>query len=95
MKEIHIRIEGRVQHVGFRRFVLRQAELLNISGWVRNNDDGSVEVLACGEQRNIVDFIEACRKGPLFAHVFNMDFLPITDQDRALCDPSAFKVLFD
>lgn len=95
MKEIHLLIEGRVQHVGFRRFVLRQAEQLDLSGWVRNNDDGSVEVLACGEQKSIVDFIDACRKGPLFAHVFNMDFLPVTEQDKASYNSSVFKVLYD
>lgn len=95
MNEIHLLIEGRVQHVGFRRFVLRHAELFNLSGWVRNNEDGSVEVLAIGDAKSISDFTDACRKGPLFSHVFNVQFLPVTEQDRALHDPTFFKVLYD
>ncbi|MBO5998010.1 MAG: acylphosphatase [Alphaproteobacteria bacterium] len=94
MNEIHILIEGRVQHVGFRRFVLRWAEQLGVSGWVRNNATGSVEVFATGDQRDIIDFINACRKGPLFASVVNVQFMDITQQDRALMSPQSFKVLF-
>ena len=41
-------IRGRVQGVGFRAFVRRQAQLLRLRGWVRNRPDGSVEVLAGG-----------------------------------------------
>ena len=41
-------VRGRVQGVGFRWFVEREARTLSISGWVRNNVDGSVEVLAMG-----------------------------------------------
>ena len=95
MNEIHLLIEGRVQHVGFRRFVLRHAELFNLSGWVRNNDDGSVEVFAVGEAKSIADFVDACRKGPLFASVFDVQFLPERDQDKAVYDPAFFKVLYD
>ena len=95
MKEVHLLIEGRVQHVGFRRFVLRYAELLNLSGWVRNKSDGSVELYAEGEQANIVSFIEQCRKGPLFASVFNIDFLPVTRQDKSMTFSGMFKVVCD
>ena len=95
MSEIHLLIEGRVQHVGFRRFVLRQAERLSLSGWVRNNTDGSVETFARGEQANIVSFIDACQKGCLFSCVVNIQFMPVTEQDRALSLPQSFKVLFD
>lgn len=95
MKEIHLSIEGRVQHVGFRRFVLRQAEALSLSGWVRNKSDGAVELYATGEQANIVSFIEQCRRGPLFASVFNIDFLPVTQQDRDIALTGTFKVVFD
>ena len=48
------RIRGRVQGVGFRWFVEREAHLLGIAGWVRNNHDGSVEVLAVGTRHLIM-----------------------------------------
>ena len=95
MTEIHILIEGRVQHVGFRRFVLRYAEQLTLSGWVRNNADGSVEVVAIGDQKNIIDFIEVCRKGPLFSNVVDIQFMPVTQADKDLILQQSFKVLFD
>ena len=95
MNEVHLLIEGRVQHVGFRRFVLRQAEHLNLCGWVRNDPNGSVEVYATGNQSNIIDFINSCRKGPLFANVFDVQFLDVKEQDKLLSDIGTFKVLYD
>ena len=88
-------IEGRVQHVGFRRFVLRSAERLDLCGWVRNTQDGSVEVYASGDQVNVVEFIGCCQKGPLFSNVFDMQFLTVKEQDKLLCDSQSFKVLYD
>ena len=46
---LHFLIRGRVQGVGFRWFVHREAAELGLRGWVRNNDDGEVEVLAAGD----------------------------------------------
>ena len=51
-------VRGRVQGVGFRWFVEREAKILGISGWVRNNSDGSVEVLAIGTR----DQLSACAR---------------------------------
>ncbi len=50
-------VDGRVQGVGFRYFVLREAQALGLSGWVRNLPDGRVEVLACGEP-DVVNALE-------------------------------------
>jgi acylphosphatase len=45
----HFLVKGRVQGVGFRWFVQREAAEIGLRGWVRNTDDGHVEVLAAGE----------------------------------------------
>ena len=93
MKEVHLLIDGRVQHVGFRRYLLRQAEHLKLTGWVRNNEDGSVEALAIGNERSIIDFTNACRQGPLFSHVVNVNILPITQENLNCLLDETFHVL--
>jgi acylphosphatase len=59
-----IRIEGKVQGVGFRYHTRKQAEILDIKGIVRNMDDGSVYIEAEGEEQNLLLFLQYCRKGP-------------------------------
>jgi acylphosphatase len=66
---LHTIIEGRVQGVGFRYFVLTKAQQLNVSGWVRNTYNGNVEVTAEGDQDQIQDLLDALRKGPRSAFV--------------------------
>jgi acylphosphatase len=62
-------ITGRVQGVGYRIWAERTASTLGIRGWVRNRADGSVELLAIGEDDAVVKFIEACGEGPRHAVV--------------------------
>lgn len=66
---IHVRIIGRVQGVGYRAWAVRTASSLNLSGFVRNRHDRSVEVLAEGAEANVNAFLELCRKGPLWGRV--------------------------
>src|SRR5512146_324675 len=66
-KEIQARrfvVRGRVQGVGFRWFVEREAHMLKIAGWVRNNHDGSVEVLAMGTRDQLLGLRSRLREGP-------------------------------
>ncbi len=62
-------VRGRVQGVGFRWFVEREAHTLGIAGWVRNNADSSVEVLAMGTRINSMDCVHALQEGPRAARV--------------------------
>ena len=62
-------VRGRVQGVGFRWFVEREAHILGIAGWVRNNHDGSVEVLAQGTSDQLSALHSRLREGPRAARV--------------------------
>jgi len=62
-------VSGRVQGVGYRYFVLRQADALGVSGYARNRSDGSVEVVAEGSDAALADFETRLREGPSFADV--------------------------
>ena len=66
-------VRGRVQGVGFRWFVEREARLLGLSGWVRNNSDGSVEVLASGTADQLSALRSRLHQGPRAARVDNVD----------------------
>lgn len=77
MREIYFKITGRVQGVGFRRFVVKTAQKIGgLSGWVRNAEDGSVEVLVKGDAENVEQMIAACRDGCMFSRVDGVTFLP-------------------
>lgn len=69
MKRIHIWIKGVVQGVGFRYFTTKQARELGVSGWVRNNPDGRVEIVAEGEEWQLKEFTEKVKIGPSHANV--------------------------
>jgi acylphosphatase len=66
-------VRGRVQGVGFRWFVEREARILGIAGWVRNNHDGSVEVLAQGTRDQLSGLHSRLREGPRAARVDSVD----------------------
>lgn len=63
------RVRGRVQGVGFRYFVEHSAQALGLRGWVRNVDDGSVEVYASGTSGQLSDLEGLLRQGPRWAEV--------------------------
>ena len=62
-------VRGLVQGVGFRWFVQREANARGLTGWVRNNPEGSVELIAQGPQEALESFLAAIRRGPRSAMV--------------------------
>ena len=88
---LHFFVEGRVQGVGFRRFVLRKAVEFSLTGWVQNTFDHRVEVFACGTASDLSLFLQACRKGPLFSSVTSITFADVpADAIKTPCVQEAF-----
>jgi acylphosphatase len=75
LRTVHLRIEGRVQGVGYRAFVEMRAGALGLSGWVRNRRDGSVEAVLQGPPATIDDMLDACRRGPPGARVDRVEII--------------------
>ncbi|MDD3680566.1 acylphosphatase [Mesotoga sp.] len=68
-KTLRIRVFGRVQGVGFRYFALHTATSLGVTGFVRNEPDGSVEILCSGCDEEIDAFVERIDRGPSYASI--------------------------
>jgi acylphosphatase len=66
-------VRGRVQGVGYRDFASKLAQSIGISGYVRNRDDGSVEVYAMGDEDQLFELAGALWKGPRWAEVWGVD----------------------
>jgi acylphosphatase len=66
---VNMVITGKVQGVGFRYFVLRQAQELGIYGWVSNKPNGDVEALAQGDKEDLDQFIAKVKQGSAFSRV--------------------------
>jgi acylphosphatase len=66
-------VQGIVQGVGYRFFVLNTAKQYNVAGYVRNLSNGSVEIVAEGTQGLLQDFIQHIKIGPVSAHVTGID----------------------
>lgn len=69
----HIQVRGRVQGVFFRGSACDEAEALGLTGWVRNCADGSVELVAEGEEKLVERFILWCHQGPPAARVTDVE----------------------
>lgn len=66
---VHVRIEGRVQGVGFRFMTCREAQLRGLNGWVRNLPDGRVEAEFEGSREMLESMVGWCQEGPWMASV--------------------------
>ena len=76
MDKLHynIRVKGRVQGVFYRASTVDTARRLGISGWVRNEPDGSVYLEAEGTRAQLDDLVDWCNQGPTYAEVKSVDF---------------------
>jgi acylphosphatase len=83
-----VRVYGRVQGVFFRNWTRDKARSLRLRGWVRNRLDGSVELIAYGEEKAVDALIAACGIGPPAAHVDRIEVKVIDGE----CPPAGFEV---
>jgi len=81
-------VRGRVQGVGFRWFVEREAHILGIAGWVRNNADSSVEVLAQGTKEQLAELRSRLRQGPRAARVDDVE----ESESRPISEMNTFRI---
>ncbi|MGB0678534.1 MAG: acylphosphatase [Polyangiales bacterium] len=72
-KRIQLVVHGRVQGVYFRATAQREARQLGLVGWVKNRGDGSVEIVAEGEEDQVKDFLAWAQHGPSTARVDKVD----------------------
>jgi len=73
-KHVVLKIYGKVQGVFFRDSSKKKADKLGLSGWVRNEQDGTVKIVAEGEEENLKKLIKWCRDGgPEYAKIDNVD----------------------
>jgi acylphosphatase len=83
----HYLIKGRVQGVGFRWFVQREAAEIGLRGWVRNTDEGHVEVLTAGEKQDIEELETALRKGSRGSRVDGIVKHDLADEEAERLGP--------
>jgi len=74
-KSVRVYVFGIVQGIFFRAFVKEKAEELNIRGYVRNKDDGSVEIWIEGNNEDVDKMVDICKQGPPHAVINRFDIL--------------------
>ncbi len=88
VKRITIRVHGRVQRVFFRRSAQFHSLTLGLTGLARNEEDGSVTIVAEGEQEKLEHLLEWCKKGPPLANVTGV----VTEWQAATEEFKRFKI---
>lgn len=87
-KAVRLYIFGIVQGVFFRNFVKESADKLNLKGYVRNKEDGSVEVWIEGNNEDVEKMIEMCKQGPKHSVIKRLDII-----EEKMQDMKEFKIL--
>ena len=87
-KAVKIIIFGTVQGVFFRTFIKENADKLSIAGFIRNLEDGNLEIWAEGDSKQVNEMIEICRQGPKHAQIKRLDII-----DEKFQGIDGFKIL--
>lgn len=90
MKTTHIIVQGRVQGVFFRDYTQKQAQQLNLTGWVRNLRDGTVNAVLCGSEDNISSMLEWLKEGSPLSRVDNLQKEEVESDEKY----STFEIRF-
>jgi acylphosphatase len=87
-KSVRLYIDGAVQGIFFRNFVKENAEKEDVRGFVRNLENGKVEVFLEGDPKKVDEMIEICKKGPKHAQIRSVE-----EKEEKFQDFKNFKVL--
>ncbi|MBU0958115.1 MAG: acylphosphatase [Nanoarchaeota archaeon] len=87
-KAMKIFIFGTVQGVFFRKYIKDSADKVGVKGFVRNKEDGSIEIVVEGNSKEVNDMVELCKQGPPHSQIRRVDFL-----DEKFQGLSGFKIL--
>jgi len=87
-KSVRLYIEGVVQGIFYRSFIKENAERYNVKGFVRNLEDGRVEIFLEGDSNGVNKMIEIAKKGPKHSQIKNVQIKPEKFQDF-----KSFKIL--
>jgi acylphosphatase len=82
MKRLSIRVSGKVQGVNYRHYTTKKANTIGLTGFVRNEDDGSVYIEAQGNADGLNELVEWCRHGPERARVQKVESTEIPSREE-------------
>jgi acylphosphatase len=83
-------VKGRVQGVGFRWFVHQEAAALHLHGWVRNTEEGHVELVAAGDEEDLLELRKIVGRGSRGSRVDKVEERVLAESERAALGP--FKI---
>ncbi len=81
MQTIHVIVEGKVQGVCFRDYTNRQARQLNLTGWVRNRRDGTVEAILRGDEGDVAAMLDWLKQGSPMSRVDKIRTSDVTSEE--------------
>ena len=88
-KAVRLYISGTVQGVFFRRFVKDNADKLGVFGYIRNLDDGRIEIFIEGNQENVDNMIAVCKRGPAHSNLRKVE-----EKEEKFQDFKEFKIMY-